>query len=138
MSSFLTQDDYLPQIKADNMTAMIQSTPGILDTAEAEAISMVRTYLADLYDVDTIFAQTGSSRHAHLLRMCKTVVLYILHQRLPKRMAPEQVERDYADTIAFLERVSDGKIGLELPRKQTSEAKDVTRFRWGSHPRRSF
>ncbi len=140
MSTFITVDDYKAEIKATNLDNMIEQDSTILDNAEASAVSMVTHYLSARYDVDTIFAQVGSARDPHLLRLCKNIVLYILHERLPKRIKPEHISQNYQDTIDFLTGVSDAKIDLvTLPRKTDSETSEpITKFRYGSDTPRSF
>lgn len=142
MSTFITSADYESQIKGSNLQAMIGSDSNILELAEGEAVSQVQSYLFELYDVTEIFSRTGANRHPYLLRVCKDIVLYILHMRLPNRQVPESVAANYADCLRWLEKVNDGAISLPLPRKTETDAdgdtKPKTRRRFGSLPPRSL
>lgn len=135
---FITDDDYKKQIKEANLLAMIENDLPTREDAELSAISQVKDYLFELYDTDAIFSATGTDRHPYLVRCVINVVLYILYQRLPKRMVPELIQKNYDETLSYLERVNDGKIAADLPKVLTSEDKPETRFRWGSADARSY
>lgn len=135
---FITADDYKKQIKEANLLAMIESDTPTREDAELSAISQVKDYLFELYDTDAIFAATGPDRHAYLVRCVINVVLYILHQRLPKRMVPELIQKNYDETLSYLERINDGKIAADLPRVEKEDGNPETRFRWGSTPPRTY
>ncbi|MEM7372810.1 MAG: phage protein Gp36 family protein [Bacteroidota bacterium] len=131
--AYLVLDDYKSDIKASNLDAMVNSDVSVRTTAEDEAESMIKTYLNQLYDTATIFAQTGTDRHPHLMSIMKAIVLHKLHGRLPKRMMPDNIQASYNEAVIWLEKVNDGKISLELPRKTDSDDKTITRFRYGGN-----
>lgn len=135
---YIEQTDYKSQIKDANLLNMINDSSAIREEAEDSAIAQVRDYLYERFDTDAIFSATGTSRHAYLLRCVKNIVLYILHQRLPKRIVPEHIARDYQETLNYLERIADGKIAPDLPRLVDEESEPETKFRWGSDDPRSY
>lgn len=136
---FITKDDYLPQIKQNNLESAIQGNSAILTSAEAMAQDTLKSYLFDRYDTQKIFATTGTERNMHLVQCGVNLVLHLIYQRLPNfRIAPH-VEAAYSETINFLERVADGKNGLDLPRRINSKTGESQQtFRWGSQTKRSL
>lgn len=135
---YIEATDYKSQIKDSNLLNMVDNTPAIREEAEDAAIAQVRDYLYERFDTDAIFSATGAQRHAYLLRCVKNIVLYILHQRLPKRILPDHIDRDYQETLNYLERISDGKIAPDLPRLVDDDDEPETKFRWGSSEARSY
>ena len=136
---FITKDDYLPQIKQNNLESMIQANPAILTSAEAMAQDTLKSYLFDRYDTTKIFATTGTERNMHLVQCGVNLVLHLIYQRLPNHRIAPHVEAAYNETINFLERVADGKNGLDLPKRinpKTGENQHT--FRWGSQAKRSL
>ncbi len=136
---FITQEDYLPQIKQNNLESAVQGNTAILACAEAMAQDILKSYLYDRYDTAKIFATQGTARNMHLVHCGVNLVLHLIHQRLPNYRLPPHVEAAYQETIHFLERLADGKNGLDLPRRthpKTGETQPT--FRWGSQPKRSI
>ena len=128
---FITKDDYLPQIKQNNLESMIQANPAILTSAEAMAQDTLKSYLFDRYDTTKIVATTGTER--------VNLVLHLIYQRLPNHRIAPHVEAAYNETINFLERVADGKNGLDLPRRTNPKTgENQHTFRWGSQTKRSL
>lgn len=136
---FITKDDYLPQIKQNNLESMIQTSPAILTSAEAMAQDTLKSYLFDRYDTQKIFASTGAERNMHLVQCGVNLVLHLIYQRLPNHRIVPHVEAIYNETINFLERVADGKNGLDLPKRtdpKTGQSQQI--FRWGSAVKRTL
>lgn len=135
MSTYITQDDYLPMITDKRLTQVIESDTVLLDYAELTAISIVRDALHVLYDVDAIFSLTGTNRHPQVVRWCVTLALYFLYERVPDAVTPDRVKDNYTLTLETLEGIEDAKKSVDLPRK-TVDDETVTKFRWGSQPPR--
>ena len=137
MSTFITSADYLPYIKDARLTQLIDATTGILDDAEASAIAVVRDALYSRYDCATIFATTGDTRPKQVVRWVAQIVLYYLHERLPDRMIPERVTKNYDDTLGHLEEISAGRKSTNLPLLPAPEGHaNISLFRWGSNAQR--
>lgn len=135
----ITKDDYLPQIKQNNLESMIQANPTVLSTAEAMAQDTLKSYLFDRYDTAKIFATTGAERNMHLVQCGVNLVLHLIYQRLPNHRMATHIQEAYNETINFLERVVDGKNGLDLPKRidaKTGQSQQI--FRWGSQTKRSL
>jgi phage gp36-like protein len=130
--SFITENDYPERLKATNLDAMCEGDEVIRLGAEETAVAIVAQYLFQRYDTTLIFAQTGTNRNRALVAMCVSIALYYLYQRLPKRQLPDWVLRDYENALDFLDKVSDGKITMDLPRKLTQQQTPKTKFRAGA------
>ena len=135
----ITKDDYLPQIKQNNLESMIQANPAILTSAEAMAQDTLKSYLFDRYDTAKIVATTGTERNMHLVQCGVNLVLHLIYQRLPNHRIAPHVEAAYNETINFLERVADGKNGLDLPKRvNPKKGKNQHASLWGSQVKRSL
>lgn len=137
MSSFILRDDYLSSIKDSRLTQLTDNTSSILDNAEDTAIQTVKDALHSKYDVDTIFAKTGTTRDKQVVRWVCTLVLYYVYERLPDKLIPEYITTNYDETMEFLKALEDGKRSTQLPRLENQEGKKPTKFRWGSRKKRS-
>lgn len=139
MSTFIEQTDYLPQIRQYNLEDLIDDDSTILDEAEETAIQIVKDHLYQFYDVDDIFAQTGTARHRTVLQWCINIVLYLTFQRVADVMQPDSVTRNYNDTMAWLRRIAGGEQGIQgLPEITDPEGNPTTVFQWGSEKRRTY
>jgi phage gp36-like protein len=136
MSTFITKTDYKPMMKAFNLDSIIEQDDTLLEEAETIAVAQVKDYLFQLYDTQTIFSKAGTERHAYLVRCCCNIVLKILWERLTVDPSPT-IEKNYNDTLDYLERLADAKIAADLPKRLNDESEPLTQTRWGSQPKRS-
>ncbi len=141
MSTFITHTDYSYRIKPDIMSQITGdddlSTSVILQNAEDAAVGAVKDALSREYDIDDIFSKTGTDRDPSVVRWVTTLVIYYLYERIPDRLVPERVVKNYDDTLNLLTMVAKGKHPLDLPHAANEEGEPQTRFRWGSAPRRT-
>jgi hypothetical protein len=146
MSDFITKDDYRAHIRTYKLGQILEEAgvdeDDILEDAESTSIAVVRDYLVGGgYDADAIFATNGNNRPKQVMRWVKCLVLYYIYERVPDDLVPERVVKDYDLTIDTLEKVSDGKMNVDLPSIQVPDGEDgtqaQTKFRWGSQPQRS-
>lgn len=137
MSTFLTTDDYRIYIKDNPLNQMVEDNAVLLDDAESTAIQFVRDALHSTYDVDAIFATVDENRPRQVLRWVISIALYLAYQRIPDRIMPDRILKDYDDTIEWLEAIEDGKKNVELPRITNEDGEEKSKFRWGSIQARS-
>jgi phage gp36-like protein len=135
--AFLEVTDYNIKLRTYNLQKMIDEDATVLTQAEEAAISRIAGYLYERYDTAAIFGATGAGRHAFLVQCVVNIVIYDLHGRLPRVTVPKMVQDNYDNTIAYLEEVLSGKIGMELPRRKTESGKTKTLFRSGSVAKKS-
>jgi phage gp36-like protein len=129
---FIQKSDYLSLIKEQNLNLIIEQNDIILENEELTAITTVRNYLFDRYNVADIFNKEGGERDKMLVRHCVHIILYSIYQRIPNSRELPRITKNYDETLTFLEKVADGKIGLDLPRI-TTESGTATKFRGGSN-----
>lgn len=132
MSNWITAPDYKPFVRDNHLQMIIDNDDVALDSAELTAIQVVKDHLYQWYDTDAIFATSGANRPQQVLRWCITLVLYFLYERVPDKLTPERVIKNYDDTMELLLNISDQKLSVDLPVKQTAESATITKFRWGS------
>lgn len=138
MSTYITSTDYSPYIRDGRLTQLIDNNPGLLDEVEATAIAIVKDALYSRYDVEVIFAQTDDDRHPQVVRWVLVLCLYFLHERLPDRLIPERVVKNYDDVMQTLTDIEDGKKSTDLPLLDPPEGYgQISKFRWGSRAGRS-
>lgn len=134
--SYVTQPDFLPYIRDTRLTQMIDADTSVLDDAAQTAVAMVQDSLSAWYDTAAIFGLSGDARHKQVVRWVVCIALYILHQRLPDRLTPERVSKDYDGTLETLKELENGSKQTMLPRK-TVAAGTNTKFKWGSKTART-
>lgn len=105
--------DYQVDQITDNDDTIVVSA---IDTAVAE----VKAYLANRYDVETIFSKTGSERSALVVEHVKVCAVYHLLLLCNVDAIFERYEQAYDRTITFLKQVADGLLSPDLPYLQTS------------------
>lgn len=110
----------------------------IFDEAAATAEELVKDRLVDHFDTNTIFNTSGSGRPKNVLQWVKYLTLYLVYERIPDELVPERVVKNYDDTLKFLDKVAEGRVSINLPRKlDPVTGATKTKFRWGSVPKRS-
>lgn len=137
MSNFITTTDYKTKVTDNRLNMIIESDQTILDEAELTAIATTRDFLYSRYDVDTIFALTGTARPMQVVRWCVNLAIYYIYERIPDKLTPDRIKDNYHDTLALLLDISDGKKAVDLPHKEDAEGYPESKFRWGSQLKRS-
>jgi len=103
------------------------------------AISEMKGYLGD-FNTTTIFAATGSNRHALILFMCKDIACWHL-VCLANPNIDLQLRKDrYERAIDWLKGVQSGKVTPDLPAKDLPNGEEAgengLKIRWGSNEKR--
>lgn len=149
MSNFISKDDYKYQIRTARLDQILESVDEdedvMLDSAETEAVGMLRKHLDNRYNMPVELAKAGADRHKVLLRWAKVLVIYYIYERIPDDMVPERVVKNYDDVMKALEKIEDGDgdipglapITITDPNSDTGESTPYTKRRWGSQPKRS-
>ncbi len=145
-SNYISKADYKYQMRAERLDQILEAADEdedlLLDTAEGDAIAIIRDHLGKKYNMDVEFATTGEARNKVVLRWAKVLVIYFIYERIPDEMMPERVKDNYELVIKLLMKVEDGKkdvLGL-TPIQVTNEAGETgtfTRRRWGSIDQRA-
>lgn len=133
MSAFITSADYRAKITDSRLNMIIQNDTTILDDAEEMALAIIKDHLYSRYDVDVIFAKTGTNRDYNVLRWCINITLYYIYERVPDKLVPDRIENQYIRTMDLLNEISDGKKAVNLEHLTDSDDNNITKFRWGSN-----
>lgn len=104
--AFIDKADYGDAINENILDDITDGVDTKLDSAEAKAISYMKGYLNNRYDVAEIFAQTDNDRHPVVLMFAVDISIYYLHRMLSWRDTPKfRIER-YNEAKEWLEKVS--------------------------------
>lgn len=137
MSTFITRDDYLTYIEDKRLIQLTNNDSTKLDSAEETAISVVKDSLHTRFDVDVIFATTGTARPQQVVRWVIVLALYYIYERVADAALPERIINNYNDVLDKLKDIEDGKPSIFLPRYLKDDGNPKTKFRWGSQPPRT-
>jgi phage gp36-like protein len=132
---FIDKDDYKDVINASILDDITEVDNNKIDSCEARAISFMKGYLGNRYDVNTIFNQTGSARNAEILGYAKDITLYYLHRLVNWRQVPSARSEAYKQAVDWLDKVNNMQINpVGLPVLSDGQ-KDYILY--GSNPKRS-
>lgn len=133
--SFITSADLenalyphiIDEIKESNTAA----EPAALSAAE----QTVESYLAQRYDTETIFSQTGDSRNAMIVEICLTIAVWNFI-KLCNAETLYDIWRDrYEDAIRFLEKTASGELAPKLPPLRDEQGNTVNKIQITSNPK---
>ena len=134
---FIVIDDYKAKLRTYNLQKIIDEDASVLELAELTAISRVKDQLFERYDTNAIFSASGADRHAYLVQCIINIVIYDLHERLPRVTIPKVVQDNYDKSLAYLDNIREGNLAADLPRRMTETGRPKTLTRWGSVPKKS-
>lgn len=139
--NYITENDLKLSIPQKRMNMIIDDETTLLDYAELIALATVRDALYPYYDVDAIFSLSGTSRKAQVTNWVINLMIYHIYDRIPDKLVPDRVIKNYDDTRKILKEISDGKHSVMLPLLEVDVDGDgendiQTKFRWGSAERR--
>ncbi len=120
--------DYQVDQITDNDDTIVASA---IDTAVAE----VKSYLANRYDVATIFAQTGTARSALIVEHVKVCAVWHLLILCNVDAIYERYEKAYDRSIQYLKQVADGLLSPDLPYLQTDTGTPAGTIQLKSNPK---
>lgn len=133
--SFLTQSDYTQIIQSDILGQVIQDDATVRQQGEQSAIEEMSSYLNTRYNVQSIFARTGSERNSLIVLLCMDITLYHIHARINPVMMPDIRKERYKSAIQWLKDVATGVINpTNLPALENAEGEAVVNNRYGSNP----
>lgn len=117
MGRFLTDTDYNTQIRTEILAAITQDQmETLLPAAELATMEEAEGYLAQRYDMATVWATTGTQRNPLLVMYMVDMTLYHIYSLIPNRQTPQKRETRYLAAKDYFERAAAGKVTLNLPR----------------------
>jgi phage gp36-like protein len=120
---------------AYQVNQITDSNQDIVLQAIAAAVKEAKSYLTAYFDVDAIFAQTGTDRDPLLMEQVKAIAAYRILQLSNVDYLFSQAKDRYDRVIDWLKQVSKGLIQPDLPRRLDPSDPTTTtaRFTWGSN-----
>lgn len=138
--AFLILTDYDAQIKSDILARLTGGDDSIRLDAERKAYAQAQSRLNTIYDVATIFGQSGDSRNAELVMCLVDMALYHIHTRLAAGQVPADRDKRYADAMEWLNKVGQGDWNPGFPLKSDSDndgVDDGAIVQWGGNKPRN-
>lgn len=137
----LTGTDLIPYIRDKVLQQIIDDDDSIVQDASDTAKAIVRDFLYSIYDVDTILGDEtvpgDLNKYLQVKRWISVITIYFIYERIPDKVTPKRVVKNYDDVMAWLQKIASGEIPADLPRQVDEETDTpLSNFRWGSAPRR--
>jgi hypothetical protein len=133
----IPEESWKPYIRNNALQMLIQEDPYIRDSAEHTAIGIVKDALQPRYSVPDEFFIDPNAK-PQLIWWTISIALYIMYQRIPDKLVPDRIIKNYDDTRADLAALSDGSRETNLPLNTRTDGTTHTKFRYGSDAPRSL
>lgn len=138
---YITSSDLKLSIPDNRLHMILDNDMTLLDYAESIAMATVQDALYPYYDVNTIYSLSGNNRKAQVTNWIINIMIYHIYDRIPDKLVPDRVIKNYDDTMDILESIADGKRSVMLPvvevdKDDDGDTEPATKFRWGSQERR--
>ncbi len=122
---YLTDNDYRQLITADDLEVVQQADATVRESAETAAVEYFKGFLRGRYDVDILFAQTGTARNTVLIQFLIDEVLYTLHSSLPGNMMPDIRVKRKEQLDKWLVQIQKGETQPDFPTIDTVDGTDT-------------
>jgi len=133
---WLTEYDLKKQIRQSVLSQVIEQDASLLHEAELATLAEIESYLRSRFDVQAIFATTGTDRNALLVMYAVDMLLYHLHSRINPSQIPDLRMQRYENAIEWLMAVAKGTLSPALPLLTIESSENSTKFIIGSQKRR--
>ena len=119
--AFLTKEE-LKTVSDINIVDIITNLDDTIVTdIISESIDIMKGFLSRFYDIDAIFAATGTNRKLSVVKRLKDIVIYEIYER-HTRDTNDVAARRYNEAMDWLEKSYTGELGdRTLPTKPTIE-----------------
>lgn len=115
--AFITKDDLKQAILLDELNEIVRGDDAVIDMAIEGAQAEMRGYLYDTYDVDAIFAESGTDRHALLVRYMADITVYAIVAAVQAGQDVRDRKARYDRAINWLKMISRDETYADLPRR---------------------
>ena len=129
---YITTDELKSTLYAYQAQEITEADSDILLMNIAAAEAEVRSYLAALYDVNTIFSATGTDRNPLLMELTKNIAVWYIIRLSNVDLIYQQAKERYDAAISWLTRVADGALSPDLPAAPVSDDATGSGVSWGS------
>ncbi len=135
--AFIEKIDIEREVRAEELAQITRGDDTIIHYGVDVAISEMKSYLNEHYDVDAIFSKTGNSRHALLLNFGIDIAIYIMvSSALPGQDLEDRRAR-YKRAVDWLKKVNKGELVSDLPELSPNDDSPNTRGAIGSMKKRN-
>lgn len=133
--------DFKPYIQEKDLKQICEVTDlndaqTLFDSVYLTAKTIVKDHLFSRYDTTTIFA-SDFTNYPQVKRWIIVICIYYLYERIPDKLVPDRVVKNYDDVMEMIDKIADGKLSIELPQLTNIDATPKTKFRWGSEKKKS-
>ena len=132
---FITKEEIKTHLYDYQIDQITDDDDTIVTSAIDTAVAEVKSYLANRYDVATIFAATGENRSALVVEHVKVCTVWHLLLLRNVDAIYERYEKAYEHTITFLKQVADGLLSPDLPYLQTDTGGPAGTIQLNSNPK---
>lgn len=123
---FITKEEIKTHLYDYQVEQITEQDDTIVLTAVDTAVAEVRSYLANRYDTDAIFAATGSDRSALVVEWVKVCAVWHLLLLANVDALYERYEKAYERVLAMLKQVAEGLLSPDLPYRQSADGTAAT------------
>lgn len=95
--------------------AALEASNDVELSCESRAIAKVRSALHNRFNTTALFDAEGDDRKALLVLHVLNVFVYEMYRRINPRKIPSEVKDDHNETLAWLDRVADGREVPDFP-----------------------
>ena len=137
MGNFIKIEDYDASIHREILAAITREDAAVIEICEDRAIAEMKGYLKARYDVEELFAQRGSERHALVLMFAVDIAVYHLFSiHNPQKLSQLRKDR-YERAMEWLRQVAAQKILIDgAPELDRETVAGRTPIRVSSNPKR--
>lgn len=138
MTQFITKGDYSASVHAEILDAVTRADASIINLCQERALSEMKGYLSKRYDIEKVFAATGTDRNQLVLMMALDIAIYhIFCVHNPQRISDLRKER-YKRALEWLRRVRRGDEDIHgLPELAPEERDRNSQYQLRSNPKRT-
>lgn len=132
--AFLTTNDLYLSILQDELDEITRGDAAVVNQAMLAAETEMRQWLFDTFDVDTVFAASGSARHALLVQYGADIAIYFVVARGMGGQDFDDRKSRYDRAITWLKSAAKTDLYSDLPRRVQTQQTHIT---YGSNAKRS-
>ena len=131
--AFLTKDELKTRSHIEIIDTITRSDDTIIDMIISESITYMKGYLNARYDVDAVFAATGTNRDPVVLKILKAIVIYEIYSSSNPQMMTQVVKDNNDRALKWLEKVQETEINPDLPLKKDADSNVLLTAKYGSN-----
>lgn len=124
---YLVDSDFDATLNAALKKILVTDNTSI-QNAESYAIAEARSYLSGRFDVNSIFTQTGASRHQLLVKYVVDLTIYAAQTRISPQNIPAWCKTNRDTAMEWFRMVANNQLNPDLPLIPGSKPSGTFRF----------